>query len=56
MLALLVWGAYLAVGGYQAAMQQHTAAPLMRSLVIFACTALFLAFWGVMLWFRQSRS
>jgi hypothetical protein len=55
MLALLAWGTYLALGGYQAAVQQHTAAPLLRSLVIFACTVFFLAFWGAMLWFRHRR-
>lgn len=55
MLALLAWGIYLAVGGYQAAREQDTAAPLLRSLVIFGCTALFLAFWGGMLLLRKRR-
>lgn len=53
MVALLAWGVYLASGAYQAAVQQHTAAPVLRALVVLGCTLLFLAFWAVMLLTRR---
>lgn len=55
MLALLAWGIYLAIGAYQAGLTQHTAKPIYRGLIVFGFTALFLAFWGVMLLVRRAR-
>ncbi|MEX2118988.1 MAG: hypothetical protein WD847_05195 [Pirellulales bacterium] len=49
MLALLAWGAFLAIGAYRF---NHN--PL-RSLVVMGCVLGFLAFWKLMLVSRQAR-
>lgn len=51
MVALLVWGGYLALGALQAGGNQ----PNVRGLIIFGCTLVFLGFWWVALTLRQRR-
>jgi hypothetical protein len=52
MLALLVWGGYLAVGAVRAP-GNHA---VWRGLIVFGCTLAFLGFWMAALAVRRSRS
>jgi hypothetical protein len=51
MVALLVWGGYLAIGAVQAGGPR----PALRGLVVFGCSLFFLGFWLVALAVRQRR-
>lgn len=49
--AVLAWGLFHAVGAYWNNDFRNPA----RFVMVLGCTVAFLAFWGVMLWFRQRR-
>ncbi len=51
MLGLLLWGVMLAVGAYFFGGNY----PLLRAAIIFGCTVVFIAFWAVMLAWRNYR-
>jgi protein-S-isoprenylcysteine O-methyltransferase Ste14 len=51
MVALLVWGGYLAIGAVQAGGPR----PALRGLVVLGCSLFFLAFWLLALAVRQRR-
>ena len=50
MTALLVWGGYLAIGAVRA--PGHHA--MLKGLVVFGCTAVYLGFWLVALAWRRA--
>lgn len=51
MVALLVWGGYLAIGAVRAG-GNH---PALRGLIVLACSLFFIAFWWIALTVRQRR-
>jgi hypothetical protein len=51
MVALLVWGGYLAIGAVRAPGNLQT----LRGLIVFACTLGFLGFWWLALMLRARR-
>ena len=51
MVAILVWGGYLAIGALRAGGNL----PSLRGLVIFGCTLAFLGFWWLALTLRARR-
>jgi protein-S-isoprenylcysteine O-methyltransferase Ste14 len=51
MVALLVWGGYLAIGAFK----NGGNAPTIRGLIVFGCVLAFLAFWLAALAVRQRR-
>jgi hypothetical protein len=51
MVALLVWGGYLAIGAVQAGGPR----PVLRGLVVLGCSLFFLGFWLIALTLRQRR-
>ena len=53
MLAVLIWGAVLAVGTYSAPKIQTNA---LRTLVVYAFVVAFVLFWAVLLKMRDSRN
>ena len=53
MLAILVWGAVLAVGAYHSP-QMNTSA--LRTLVVYAFVVAFVGFWAILLKYRDSRN
>lgn len=52
MLAVLVWGVYLAVGSYRYGRGRAD----LRAATILAATLAFLGLWGAMLWWRQRQT
>ena len=50
-IALIVWGALLALGAY-VFRGQHD---LRKPLIILACVGTFVGFWGVALWINRGR-
>lgn len=52
MLAVLLWGVYLATGSYLHGRGRSD----LRALTILAATLIFLGLWGAMLWWRQRRA
>jgi hypothetical protein len=52
MVALLVWGGYLAIGAVRAPGNHAT----WRGLIVFGCTIAFLGFWMAALAMRRKRS
>lgn len=54
MLAVLVWGGYLAVGAFFNG-DQTTYRPALKALILAGSFLLFLGFWAVMLYVRRSR-
>lgn len=51
MVAVLIWGGYLAIGALRAPGNLQS----LRGLIIFACTLAFLGFWWLALVLRQRR-
>ena len=52
-IGLAAWGLFHTVGAYQGA--EPDDADIRRSLVVAASFALFMGFWGLMLWLRSAR-
>ena len=50
-IALLAWGGFLAVGSFLGGANLQDS--FRRGLVVFGCTAAFVAFWWTMLWLRR---
>ncbi|QDU78105.1 hypothetical protein Pan97_51860 [Bremerella volcania] len=53
--ALALWGIYLAIGSYLGLAEGTRGYDIRRGLIVFACMAGFLLFWGVLLWNRRRR-
>ncbi|PQO31262.1 hypothetical protein C5Y96_13030 [Blastopirellula marina] len=53
--ALALWGIYLAIGSYLGLAEGTRGYDIRRGVIVFACMAGFLMFWGVLLWNRQRR-
>lgn len=54
MVAVLVWGGYLAVGAFING-EQATYRPALKALILAGSFLLFLGFWAVMLYARRRR-
>ncbi len=55
MVALALWGTYLAIGSYLGLAEGTRGYDLRRGAVVMACMGSFLLFWLALLWYRQRR-